>query len=238
MARDPYEVLGIPRDATDEQIKKAYRELAKKYHPDVNQNDKSAEARMNEINAAYEQIKNPGKNSGYSSSSSSSGTYGSSAPYGGTGFGSGSYSGFGFGPFGFGYYNTGSGGSAYQYRTSSSAAGYSYAANCINTGRYLDALRWLDSISEDRRDAAWYYYDGLANAGVGNRVSALDALQRAAEMEPSNPVYSSALERLSSNSARYYSYSSAYPSSGIDPVSLCFGLCMLRSLCGGRGLCY
>ena len=46
--RDPYDVLGIPRNATDDEIKKAYRKLAKKYHPDVNK-DPDAEAKFNEI---------------------------------------------------------------------------------------------------------------------------------------------------------------------------------------------
>ena len=59
--RDPYAVLGVSPDASDEEIKKAYRRLAKKYHPDLNPGDAVAAQKMQEVNAAYEQIKNPEK---------------------------------------------------------------------------------------------------------------------------------------------------------------------------------
>lgn len=59
MASDPYEILGVARDASEEDIKTAYRRLAKKYHPDLNPGDSSAAQKMNEINAAYDRIKNP-----------------------------------------------------------------------------------------------------------------------------------------------------------------------------------
>ena len=61
MIDDPYQVLGVSRDASDDEIKRAYRRLAKKYHPDVNPGDPVAAQKMQQVNAAYEQIKNPEK---------------------------------------------------------------------------------------------------------------------------------------------------------------------------------
>lgn len=58
---DPYKVLGVSPNASDEEIKKAYRRLAKQYHPDRNPGDVAAAKKMQEVNAAYEQIKNPEK---------------------------------------------------------------------------------------------------------------------------------------------------------------------------------
>lgn len=75
MIDDPYQVLGVSPDASDEEIKRAYRRLAKKYHPDLNPGDEKAAKEMQRVNAAYEQIKNPEK-------ASPSGGYGYN-PYGG-----------------------------------------------------------------------------------------------------------------------------------------------------------
>lgn len=54
---NPYTVLGVSPNATDDEIKEAYRKLAKKYHPDINPNKELAEAKMKEINYAYDTIK-------------------------------------------------------------------------------------------------------------------------------------------------------------------------------------
>lgn len=67
--RDPYDVLGIPRNATDDEVKKAYRKLAKKYHPDINK-EADAEAKFKEVQNAYDTImsRNTNANSTFSQS--------------------------------------------------------------------------------------------------------------------------------------------------------------------------
>lgn len=76
--RDPYQILGIPRTATDDEVKKAYRTLARKYHPDNFAGSAAqaagAEEKMKEINAAYDQIQKE-RSGGGASQSGSSGTY-------------------------------------------------------------------------------------------------------------------------------------------------------------------
>ena len=87
--RDYYEVLGIQKGASDTDIKKAYRSLAKKYHPDVNPGDKEAEAKFKEVNEAYEVLSDADKKAKYDQ-------YGHAAfDPAGSGFGGGGFGGFG-----------------------------------------------------------------------------------------------------------------------------------------------
>src|ERR1044071_486824 len=61
MAKNFYDLLGVPKNADEKDIKAAYRKLARKYHPDVNPNDKTAEAKFKEVSEAYEVLSDPEK---------------------------------------------------------------------------------------------------------------------------------------------------------------------------------
>lgn len=164
MIEDPYKVLGIDRNATDEEIKQAYRRLAKKYHPDLNPGDQEAARRMQEVNAAYEQIKNPEK----------------------------AQSQYDADPF-----------RAYRQQTYQNYQGYGAqpedqyqqaAFQYIRFGRYQEALNTLDNCTQ--RDGRWYYLSAVANDALGNQVTALEHIRRAVSMEPQNPEYLDALNRM------------------------------------------
>ena len=173
MVDDPYKVLGVSPDASDDEIKQAYRRLAKQYHPDRNPGDAEAAKKMQRINAAYEQIKNP-------DSHRQAGGYGGYNGYGG-------YGGVG----GFGGYGQQSKAGRYQQA----------AAQYIMYGRYREALNILSS--DPDHNARWYYLSALANDGIGNQITALEHIRRAVSMDPGNPEYLQALNAIEQGGGAY-----------------------------------
>ena len=92
--RDYYEILGVSKSASEEEIKSAYRKLAKKYHPDLNPNDPSAGEKLKEVNEAYAVLSDKQKRSNYDNFGSADGFAGASGG-GFGGFGGSAFSGFG-----------------------------------------------------------------------------------------------------------------------------------------------
>ena len=212
---DPYQILGVDRDATDEEIKRAYRRLAKQYHPDANPGDEYAAKKMQEINDAYDRIKNPERYQGGASQSSN--------PYGQ------SYGGYGYAPF-RGYYQRQS--YHQKYADSHLQAAYNY----ILYRRYREALNVLEQF-EGAKNAAWYYLSALANHGLGNQVTALEHMRKAVSMEPDNQEYLNALDRMEHGGDTYRRQAGNFRGFdlGMNPcTTLC--LCMLcNRLCPGLG---
>lgn len=211
MIQDPYQILGVSRDASDEEIKRAYRALAKKYHPDLNPGDPEAARKMQQVNDAYQQIKNPEK-----AAQSGEQSYG--------------------GYYGYGQYDPYG-----SYRRQQSYADptdhyQQAAAQYIRFGRYQEALNTLQNAQE--RNARWYYLSALANDALDNQVTALEHIRRAVSMEPDNMDYLDALNRMESGGTVYRRQAGQFQgfSMGGNPcVSLL--MCYLFNLfcCGGRG---
>ena len=212
MNSDPYKVLGVSPNASDEEIKKAYRSLAKKYHPDVNPGNKDAERKMNEINAAYDQIKNP---------------QASQQQYGGYNPGAGGFGGFGGFGSGFGGYSSRQ--SSYQEQESDSNS-IRAAMNYIRTRHFREALNALSGVPEKERNARWFYLCAVANYGLGNRIAAVENAERAAMMEPDNAEYQSLLNELKGGGSFYTAYSKGFPASSLNG-SVCAGVCLASLLC-------
>lgn len=207
---DPYKVLGITPGATDEEIKKAYRNLSRKYHPDANINNpnrEQAEERFKEVQQAYDLIMRQ-KQQGYS--------YGS-----GTGGGAYGYGGFGSGR------NNGAYGGGYDQGTDSLEM--QAAANYIAHRHYREALHVLSQISN--RNARWYYYSAMANMGAGNNVTAQEHADMAVQLEPSNMEYRQLKQQLEFGGTWYTNMGSSYERPYASSGSFCLSLLCMNLFC-------
>ena len=254
--KDPYEVLELKRGASEEEVKKAYRRLSRKYHPDANINNPhkdEAEEKFKEIQQAYKSIVSGeadrasyGSAGGYGTGSSQGygGGYGSGRSYGGSSYGGSSggygqyddpFGGFGgFGPFGFGGYQRQN-----DYDPNDKDSMYFQAAkNYMNSGSYEEAKNVLNQI--DNHDARWHYYSGVCNAGLGNQIRAMEMIKRAMELDPGNQEYRQAYEAIKSGRQWYMDRGAGYgmdmPTGGKFCNNLCT-ICTLMSCCMGGVPC-
>ncbi len=223
--RDPYEVLGVPRTASQEEVTAAYRKLAKKYHPDLNPGDKDAQRRMAEVNVAYEEIKSGrARSTDYSRPQAGRPQSG----YGGYGSGyGGSYG--GYNPFEEMFRQAYNQQQRQQTQERQRGDGLDPVRQYVNAMRYSEALYALSQVGQ--RTAQWYYLSAIANYGAGNTVTALQHISQAIDMEPQNMEFQSIRQQIQSRSQAYTTRSQGFgiPNFGISP--LCMGLCLARLCC-------
>lgn len=258
MTENPYDVLGVPRDASLDEVKKAYRKKARENHPDLNPNDPEAEERMNKVNEAYDRITNPEKYrasdarkrgygapytpgyNGYANPNAQSSQGGSSQgtesnPYGNP-FGEGQAP-YGWTTINFeDLFNTGWGSAAGPIHPEANAADSAevrQAIYLINAANYRDAIGILQNIPSTGRNARWHYLFALANNGAGNTVAAHDHIRRALQIEPNNPDYIRAQNQFSQRAQAYQKTGQerGFNVGGIDPTMLCFCICCGPSIC-------
>lgn len=207
---NPYQVLGVPETATDEEVKKAYLQLARKYHPD-NYHDSPledlAQEKMKEINAAYEQVTKERSNRGNPRS----------------------------GGFGYEY---GGGGTARQSWNPQSASGnpaLQQVRIAINMGDLSRAEMLLNNISD--HNAEWNFLKGAICFRRGWLDEAKRYYQTACQMDPNNGEYQSALNFMEqAGRTAYRPGGGPFGTEVCDAGGICPKLCCAYLLCNGCGL--
>ena len=249
---DPYQVLGVPQTASDDEIKAAYRKLAKKYHPDLNQGSAQAETKMKEVNEAYNVlIKHKNQRGTYQGSA---GGYGGGSPFGGGGsYGGqqsqgsyGGFEGFGFGGFEEFFRNAqgGYGGGTHSSRYVERDPELKRVENAVSAGRYQEAIYLLAGIAGGAagHSAAWYYWSARAHLGLGNRIAALNDARAAVRLAPNEPAFRALLSQLQSTGYTYEQRGAQGGFSNLLCANPCMTMCIVNMLCnccsGGRGFYY
>ena len=203
--KDPYKVLGVSPNATDEEIKEAYRALVKKYHPDKFADSDLADLaneKMKDVNSAYDEIqkmRSGAGNRGYNGGA-----------YGGAG---------GFNP------NGSSGGNEY----------YTRIRQLINMGPVMEAEHLLNATPTQSRGAEWNYLYACVMVKRGYFADAQRYFDMACHLDPSNAEYNSARNAFRARSQQNGTYRTYQTSNGCCDLDCCTSLMCADCCCECMG---
>ncbi|MCB2290472.1 J domain-containing protein [Clostridium sp. CS001] len=204
--RNPYEVLGVRENASKEDIKKAYREQAKKYHPDQygdNPLKDLAEDKMQELNEAYDTLM---KGTGSSSSYESSNSYNSSNNY-----------------------NSANNSGSYSNGDYTSNNIYQSIRMDLNSGNIPQAEQKLNSMST--KTAEWNFLMGTLHLKKGWNDSAYNLISKACSQEPNNIEYRRSFNELNMRTSNYRDNYYGRRNKDSDMGNLCLNLWCADSIC-------
>ncbi len=222
--KNPYSVLGVDPSATDEEIKAAYRALARKYHPDKYQDTDLAEMageKMKEINAAYEEIQQMRAGGGQNTQNTQGG-------YGQGGYGQGGYG-------GYGGYGGGNAGQWQPYTTENAQQFYYQVRQYLNTRYTSVAEQMLNTVPEAERRAEWNYLMGVVCYYKRFYVDAQNFFDTACAMDPDNQEYRNAQAQLKNGGAgQFGGGGSSCSICDICTTLMCIDMCCG---CGGHSGC-
>lgn len=235
---DPYQVLGVSPAASDDEVKKAYRALCKRYHPDANvgkPDAAQAEKKFMEVQQAYEEIMHRRQGGAQRAGSGyNGGSQQRQQPQGGYDdpfsafWGAGAYGGYGY--------------QQQQQAQQDSTIEMRAAKNYIDTGHYAEALNALGSVEPGKRNARWYFLSALAQSGLHNNAQAMEYARQAVSMEPGNMQYQQLLSQLQSGGAWYGRQGQQYGRQTMGRPNLCCSIMALELCCmccgGGRMMYY
>jgi len=250
MSENPYKILGVKEGASYDEIKRAYRDMVKKYHPDKYKDNPLADladVKMREINEAYDRImKNSGGAYQYQYESGDTQDY-NSYQSGGSSNNQGSQTGNqnsqsgnqksqtnqnqtnnGQGSYG----QTGNNTSQQSFNQEASMA--VFVRNSLNTGNLTEAQRTLDKMQN--KNAEWFYLQGLVFIRKGWSDRAYASFQRAVSMDPTNFEYRNALNGMNNQFQGYrQQYQNRSPANNPDMCQICGTLWCADSCCECMG---
>ena len=206
---DPYKILGVSPEASDDEVKKAYRKMSRIYHPDANINNpnrEAAEEKFKQVQQAYNQIMKQRQEGGSYSS------------------------------YGYSYTNRSNTSGSYGQTGGGIPPELQAAAAYISNGYFKEARQALSGVSPSLRTGQWYYLSAIAEEHLGNLMQARNYIEAAIRYEPSNFAYRRYQKHLDgedimsgwyTQQSRNYGYGRPYS----DSSSFCLDLFLANLFC-------